>query len=435
LKLLKGIYKWLLPGMKIKRWIFLSWVGLTIFSLGFILFANLKTPLDIEFGVIDFIKERTGIAIPSIWFEIALIVIGLILLIVGILKWFKSIYDAVDPYQRKSLVDVVYDRRKLAQGIKIVAIGGGTGLSSLLRGLKIHTSNITAVVTVADDGGSSGRLRKEMGVLPPGDIRNCLVALADEENLMSSLFQYRFTEGESLEGHSFGNLLLAAMTEITGDFDNAIKQSSKILAIKGRVLPATLSSVTLCAVMKDGQTVNGESNISRDEREIEKVFAKPDNIKPPNEVLEAITGANLIILGPGSLYTSIIPNLLVNGIVKAINKSRAITLYVCNVMTQPGETDGYTASDHIQALKKHAPGIRIDYCLVNDTVPSHTILKKYKLEGADPVKTDVIKIEEMGVKPITAALLDEINLVRHDPEKLANRIMKLILEDAITPKI
>lgn len=427
--ILKRIYKWLMPGMKIKRWILLSWLGLTLFSLGFILFVNLKTPLDIEYEILGFIRENTGISIPSFWFENFLIVMGIILLIVGIHKWFRSIYEAVVPYNKKSLVDMVYDRRLLGQGFKIVAVGGGTGLSSLLRGLKKHTSNITAVVTVADDGGSSGRLREEIGILPPGDIRSCLVALADEENLMSSLFQYRFSDGESLEGHSFGNLFLAAMTEIAGDFDKAVKQSGKILAIKGKVLPATLCPVTLKAVMEDGEIVEGESHISHDERKIEKVFAKPDICQPSAGVLEALSEADLIILGPGSLYTSVIPNLLVKGIVKAINKSRAISLYVCNVMTQPGETDGFTASQHLETLRKHAPGIKIDYCLVNDEIPSPTILKKYKLEGADPVKADVIKIEEMGSRPITASLISESNMVRHDSDKLADRIMR-IFEDA-----
>ena len=435
MKELKHIYKWLMPGMKIKRWILLSWLGLIFFSMGFILLVNLKTPLDIEYDTIGFIKEMTGITIPSIWFEWFLIILGILLLIIGILKWFKSIYDAVVPYKKKALVDMVYDRRLLDQGIKILAIGGGTGLSSLLRGLKRYTANITAVVTVADDGGSSGKLREEIGIIPPGDIRNCLVALADEENLMSSLFQYRFSDGESLEGHSFGNLFIAAMTDISGDFDKAVKQSSKILNIKGRVLPATLCPLTLMAVMEDGNIVEGESNISHDDRKIEKVFAKPEDSVPPQEVIDAIYEADLIILGPGSLYTSVIPNLLVKGIVEAISKSRAITLYACNVMTQPGETDGYKASNHIEAIKKHAPGIRIDYCLVNDEIPSPSILKKYKLEGADPVKADVIKIEEIGPRPITASLISETNLVRHDSDKLAARIMKMFEEAANLPKV
>jgi uncharacterized cofD-like protein len=267
-----------------------------------------------------------------------------------------------------------------------------------------------------------------MGVLPPGDIRNCLVALADEEGLMSDLFQYRFTDSESLGGHSFGNLLLVAMTEIFGDFDSAIKKAGKILAIRGRVLPATLSPVTLCAIMEDGQTVCGESEVTHDERRIEKVFIKPDDCEPPAEVLEAIADADLIVLGPGSLYTSVIPNLLVSGLVEAVSKSRAITLYVCNVMTQPGETDGYSASDHVSALKKHAPGIRLDYCLVNDEIPTKNLLKKYQVEGQEPVKTDVIKLDEMGVKIITAKLISQTDLVRHDSDKLAERIMKLLEE-------
>lgn len=426
--MLKKIYKWLLPGMKIKRWIFLSGIGLTIFILGVILISNPKIPTHIELGTAEIIKNITGYDIHTIWVDIIFITVGFGLMIIGIWKWFKSIYEVVVPYRKKDLVDVVYDERKLAQGVKIVAIGGGTGLSSLLRGLKSQTSNIVAVVTVADDGGSSGRLRKEMGVLPPGDIRNCLVALADEENLMSELFQYRFHDSESLDGHSFGNLLLVAMTDISGDFDTAIKQSSKILAIKGRVLPATLCPVTLCAEMEDDQVVRGESSITHDKRKIKKVFLNPEHCKPPDEVLQAISEADLIVLGPGSLYTSVIPNLLVEGVANAITNSKATTLYVCNVMTQPGETDGFNASDHLETLKKHARGIRIDYCLVNDEIPSPTLQEKYKIENAYPVPADVEKIEKMGVKPIKASLISQTNLVRHDPVRLSDRIMKLVMD-------
>lgn len=433
MKFFDKLYKLLKPGMKIKRWILLSWVGLILFSMGFILLVNIKSFVNIEHGITGFIEKVTGISIPTLWVDIAFIFIGLALLIIGIWKWFKSIYDAVVPNQGKSLVDTVYDKRLLEQGIKIVAIGGGTGLSSLLRGLKTYTSNITAMVTVADDGGSSGRLRKEMGVLPPGDIRNCLVALADEENLMSDLFQYRFSDGNSLEGHSFGNLLLAAMTAVAGDFDNAVKKTSKILAIKGRVLPATLSPVTLCSLMKDGSIVKGESSISHDKRKIDKVFIEPASCSPPPEAYQAIAEADLITLGPGSLFTSIMPNLLVEGIPEAITKSKAVVLYVCNVMTQPGETDGYTAKDHLTALKKHAPNLRIDYCLVNDEIPSASLREKYRLEGSEPVRADVIEIEEMGVKPITASIISESDLVRHKPDKLAERIIKMFMENTNSP--
>jgi len=417
--------------MKIKRWIFLSGVGLIIFILGVILISKLEIPTNIELGTAEIVQKVSGQRIETIWVDIFFIIVGFVLMIIGIWKWFKSIYEVAVPYRRKDLVDVVYDERKLAQGVKIVAIGGGTGLSNLLRGLKSQTSNIVAVVTVSDDGGSSGRLRKEMGVLPPGDIRNCLVALADEENLMSDLFQYRFHDSESLEGHSFGNLFLVAMTDIAGDFDTAIKQSSKILAIKGRVLPATLSPVTLCAEMEDDNVVRGESSITHDERKIREVFLKPESCNPPDEVIRAISEADLIVLGPGSLYTSVIPNLLVEGVVKAITDSKAATLYVCNVMTQPGETDGFNASDHLKTLKKHAPGIRIDYCLVNDEIPSPILQEKYKLENAYPVPADVDEIEKMGVKPIKTSLISQTNLIRHDPVKLSDRIMKLAMEENV----
>lgn len=431
--LFKKIYKWLSPGMKIKRWIFLSWIGLVLLTIGLILYIQIRPFISVEMAIVNFFSKVTGYSIKSQWVDLAFIFAGMVLLLLGIRQWFLSIYEAVVPDKNKNIVDVVYEERHLGQGIRVVTVGGGTGLSSLLRGLKKYTSNITAVVTVSDDGGSSGRLREEMGVLPPGDIRNCLVALADQENLLGSLFQYRFTDGEALEGHSFGNLFLVAMTSITGDFDTAIKESSKILAIKGRVLPATLSPVTLGAVMEDGNKVVGESSITSDSRRIDHVFLKPTECSPPDEVISAISEADLIVLGPGSLYTSIIPNLLIGGIVEAINASRAVTVYVCNVMTQPGETDGYKASDHLNALLKQAAGLKVDYCLVNDEVPPSNLLKKYEKENQYPVEADLEAIRQAGVLPISASLISAVDLVRHDPEKLAFQVVSLVERKETNP--
>lgn len=426
MKFFNRLYKWLLPGMKIKRWIFLSWIGLFIFSIGLILLFNIRNFIPIELAIADFLENLTGLAIKTQWVDIGMIIVGLALLLVGIRQWFVSIYRVVVPHESKSLVDVIYEKRQLEHGLKLTALGGGTGLSSLLRGLKHHTNNLTAVVTVADDGGSSGRLREEMGVLPPGDIRNCLVALADEESLMGDLFQHRFTDGKALEGHSFGNLFLVAMTSVAGDFDQAIKKSSGILAIRGRVLPSTLSPVNLCAVMKNGEIVKGESNITHDQQKIERVYLCPEEAVPPEEVLEALNTADVIVLGPGSLYTSVLPNLLVKGMVDTINESPAVTVYVCNVMTQPGETDGFTASSHLKSLLKTVPKLKIDYCLVNDAAPPQELLEKYREENQEPVEADVEEIERMGVTPIAAPLISTTDLVRHDSKVLARTIVKLV---------
>jgi len=421
-KAFNRLYKWFLPGMKIKRWIFLSWIGLSIFSIGLILLMDIKSyiPMEVRLAEILGVDTRTV--------DLLMIFIGLILLLVGIRQWFVSIYMAVVPHEKKSLVDVIFEKRQLDYGLKITALGGGTGLSSLLRGLKTHTSNLTAVVTVADDGGSSGRLRKEMGVLPPGDIRNCLVALADQESLMGELFQYRFSDGESLEGHSFGNLFLVAMTAVAGDFDQAIKKSSKILAIRGRVIPSTLSPVTLCAVTKSGEMIKGESAITHDRRSIDRVYLEPGDCRPPDEVIEAIADCNLVVLGPGSLFTSVLPNLRVRGMVEAINRSRASVVYVCNVMTQPGETDGFTASDHLKALLKSVPDLKIDYCLVNNQMPPMELLEKYRREDQSAVEVDLENIEKMGIKPIQTPLISTTDLVRHDSNLLAQSIIGILKE-------
>jgi uncharacterized cofD-like protein len=428
MKFLDRLYKWLLPGMKIKRWIFLSWVGLAIFSVGLILLVKIGFLISIENFLADILERLLNRPVDSFWIDILLISSGLLLFFIGLRQWFISIYRVVVPNEEKSLVDVIYEKRHLDHGLRIAALGGGTGLSSLLRGLKSHTSNITAIVTVADDGGSSGRLRKEMGVLPPGDIRNCLVALADQESLMGELFQYRFTDGESLEGHSFGNLFLVAMTAVAGDFEQAIRLSGKILAIKGKVIPSTLCPVTLCAVTKSGKIVEGESSITHDREKIDRVYLKPAACQPPQEVLDALASADIIVMGPGSLYTSVLPNLLVEGVAGAVNASKALTIYICNVMTQPGETDAFTASEHLKALKKSVPGLRIDCCMVNDQIPPASLLERYREEEKTPVAADMEKIEEMGIRCVAAPLISTADLVRHDPDLLADRIVRLASE-------
>jgi len=321
----------------------------------------------------------------------------------------------------------------LMKGPKVVAIGGGTGLSTMLRGLKAFTSNITAVVTVADDGGGSGVLRQELGMLPPGDIRNCILALADTEPLMEQLLQYRFKEG-NLEGQSFGNLFLAAMDGISSSFVEAVKRMSDVLAVTGRVLPVTLENVTLCAELEDGSIICGESRIGQHRQfnkcRIKRVYLEPADAEPLEDVIEAIDQADVIVLGPGSLYTSILPNLLVSGICTAIKNSGALKIYVCNVMTQPSETEEYTVHDHIKALEEHSCKGIIDLCIVNNSVIPDDIREKYQNDGADQVVIDREAVESEGIRIIEgdyASLRN--NLVRHDPHKLAEAVIKAAIED------
>jgi len=308
---------------------------------------------------------------------------------------------------------------------KIVCLGGGTGLPNLLRGLKLYTDSLTAIVTVADDGGSSGILRDELKIPPPGDIRNCLLALAYTEPLMERLFQYRFSSG-SFKGHSFGNLFLAAMTEMLGNFELAIKESSKVLAVKGTVLPSTLDDVILEAIYENGEKACGESHIPNSRKRISKVMLKPADAKPLDEALEAIQKADAIILGPGSLYTSLIPNLLIKDITLAISKSKAKKIYVVNVMTQPGETDGYFASDHVRAIINHSSPDVVDFVIINSGQIPGYLLSRYLLDGSTPVECDREIIETMGYKVVTASVINPTDVVRHSPELLAKVIIELI---------
>ena len=307
---------------------------------------------------------------------------------------------------------------------KIVVIGGGTGLASLLRGLKYYTSNITAVVNVTDDGGSSGKLRKEFGVLPPGDIRSCLVALSEEENLMSRLFEYRFASNGSLSGHSFGNLLLTAMTSVTGGFDNAISKCAEVLAIRGKVLPVTLDSAKLKAKLSDGSVVFGESNISKSKKRIDHLSIVPNRLRVHEPVLDAISSADAIVTGPGSLYTSIISNYLVDGVTNAINRSKAIKIYVANIMTQPGESTGYTLCEHIEAIEKHSSKNIFNYVLANKSNISKSVLKRYRENSSIPLSP---KIERNGsFKVIASDMLAQGKYIRHDSIKLARKVIDII---------
>lgn len=413
--------QWLLPGVGIKRWILLCVLGIVVL---------------LDAATRWLIAEGTGIHINEVLDDIVddyfppgyltwiLAIIGLAMLVIGVWMWLRAVVRNARSRNPKGIREALAGRR-LQQGYKIVAIGGGTGLSTLLRGLKRRTSNLTAIVTVSDDGGSSGRLQKELGVLPPGDIRNCLVALADDEALVTDLFRYRFTEGEGLSGHSFGNLFLAAMCGITGNFDHAIKESSRVLNVVGRVLPATLGVVRLCAQLEDGTILEGESNISRAKARIKRVFFDTPPAAPLDEVIAAIRDADAIVLGPGSLFTSVAPNFLVSRIAREVAHAHAVKMYVCNVMTQPGETDGMTAADHVDALLANAGERVFDYVIVNDELPSR-LLGAYAEEGQIPVQPDLERISALGIEPVRAAVMGETDTVRHDPEKLAGVVLGIV---------
>ena len=312
--------------------------------------------------------------------------------------------------------------------LRIVAIGGGTGLSALLHGLKQVTASldITAVVTVTDDGGSSGRLRRDFDVLPPGDIRSCMVALSEDEALLAKLFQYRFQSGSGLKGHSFGNLFLTALAHITGDFALAVKQSAEVLKIRGHIFPSTSANVQLEAVLEDGSLVAGETNISKSRRHISTIRLIPRHCQPLLETLEAIANADLITLGPGSLFTSVIPNLLVEGIPEAIRGSKATKAYFVNLMWQPGETIRFRASDHIRAIHQHAGGKLIDTAVVNCSVIRPAMRRRYLAEKVEPVENDLDAIRAMGIRVVLAELLQKSEVVRHDPRRAANVALKLV---------
>lgn len=319
--------------------------------------------------------------------------------------------------------------RTLQQGPHIVVIGGGTGLSVLLRGLKEYSSNITAIVSVGDDGGSSGRIREEFGMVPVGDVRNCIVALSDREDLMEQLFDYRFERGDGLDGHSLGNLLLVAMAYLTGSFHDAVSDINEVLQIRGKVLPVTDEPITLKAILDDDTEIVGESCVSQADRPIVRLTIEPEDVQPLEEALEAIASAEAIILGPGSLFTSIIPNLLVDGIVEAILKSKAMKFYVCNVMTQAGETDNFTAEDHLFSLLEHGRKGIVDYIIVNNhEAIDREILQRYAEEGAMPVTYHKDKLEQLQVKVVEANLLNEQQVLRHNSERLAETIMDEIYE-------
>lgn len=415
---LRRALRWLQPGLGVKRWVAFLLLGLVAVGFGALLTFNLYAW--------DVVASLGSTAQASLIGVIAILA-GLTIVALSLVAMVRNIARAILP-DEKELVDRMWAQRRLGSGIKVVALGGGTGLSSLLRGLKAFSNNITAIVVVSDDGGSSGRLQREVPSLslPPGDIRNCLAALADEEPLMTRLLQYRFSESaHELEGHSIGNLLIAALEDITGDFEEAIRETSRVLAIRGKVLPPTLDSVQLCARLTDGSTVLGESAIGRCGAPIDYVYLDPATPEPLPEALDAIAAADLIVIGPGSLYTSVIPNLLVPRIAGAIAASPAIRAFVCNVMTQPGETNHMTAAEHVQAVMRHTEHQVFDYVILNSRRPQKEVLQRYDASGAEFISPDARQIAKLGFMPVEAPLLAAENFARHDPHELARLLVGL----------
>ena len=411
--------QWLRPGVGVKRWLVLVFIGLFLIAVA----VAALLPLN------DLFETLTLQSLPPELRWSLPLVVGLILFLYGSWKLLRAL---VEPYRsaQEPLAELLYQRRLRARGPKVVAIGGGTGLSALLRGLKEVTSNITAVVTVADDGGSSGQLRNELGIPPMGDIRQCIAALADSEPAMAKLLSYRFPSGEEVDssyrGHAFGNLLIAALTATTGDFEEGVRQSNRVLAVRGSVVPVAPQPVTLHAALIDGSVIEGQSEIGR-KRGIRRVWVTPEDAQPSAEALEAIAAADLIVIGPGSLYTSLLPPLLVPGIHQALVNASAPRLLVCNVATQVGETEEFALSDHLEALGAHGMADVIDAVLVNDNFKA----RQPANYPAAPVRIDLALSSKSGPQLIARDVVDDDNAHRHDARKLASVLLTLYDDRAI----
>ncbi len=423
-KFIRQESRWLTPGLGVKRWLAVILVGTTLLGLGFavlLLDVYRTAPETWWLPVLSFLSLRfLDRTLRAVIFG----GLGVIFIIVGVGGLNRSL---LKPFIKpgKNILETIALHRRRERGLRIVAIGGGTGLSSLLRGLKAHTLNLTAIVTVADDGGSSGELRNRMGVLPPGDIRNCLAALSNDEALLSQIFQYRFADSSGLNGHTLGNLLITALADITGSFEEAVAESGRVLAVQGRVLPSTLRDVRLNAEISSVDSdhkiqVTGESQISQTDGKIERVWLEPENPLAFPPALQAILSADLIIIGPGSLFTSIMPNLLVQDLVEAIRASRGMKFYICNVATQPGETDGFSTGDHIRAIEKHVGGRLFDLIICNDQYDGHL-----------PSNSSWVKPGPDFLQQYPAyctALVDRSNTWRHDSNTLAQVVLDLYNE-------
>lgn len=415
------IRDWLKPGIKVKRWLAFGVFGILL----------------IAFGFTELVTHRVYDLYYQI-FYVFLNITGIFVLYISVTETMKSVIALVNrgylkvSLDSKKIESLIYEKRLLVKGPKIVVIGGGTGLSTMLRGLKYYTSNITAIVTVGDDGGGSGDLREDLGMLPPGDIRNCILALADTEPLMEELLQYRFKDGR-LKNQSFGNLFLAAMAGISDNFEEAVQKMSSVLAVTGKVIPVTLDNMQLVARLQNGKTVIGESQIPeeavRQNSKIEELKIIPEDAKALKEALTALKEADAIVMGPGSLYTSITSNLLVKDIARGVRRSNALKIYISNIMTQPGETTGFKVSDHLKVLHKYGGKDIVDYVIVNTGEITDELKEKYHKDGAELVKVDEECINNMGIKIVGENLVKiKNNTVKHDSDKLAEVLADTIME-------
>ena len=423
------ILSWLLPGLVIKRWMITSGIGVITSLLGIAIWTNLR-PLywliEIFFGVMNTITR----IIPVSLLGPTVLLVGILLIGVGQNRSINSIQKALVPQKDTFLVDALRVKSKLSKGPNIVAIGGGTGLSTLLKGLKNYSSNISAIVTVTDDGGSSGVLRKQLGVQPPGDIRNCLAALSNEEPMLTRLFQYRFSRGDGLEGHTFGNLFLSALTTITGSLERAVQASSKVLSVQGQVIPATGIDVMLWAELVSGEKIFGESLISKSIQPINRIGCIPENPPALPAALEAIREADLIVLGPGSLFTSLLPNLLVPEIVEALLKNKSPKIYISNLMTQPGETDGLDVFQHIKSIERQLFNFGVNTRIFNSILSQgeferSSLIDYYRSRGAEPVICNKGRLISDGYYVLQAPLYSKriTPTLRHDSRRLARAVI------------
>jgi uncharacterized cofD-like protein len=412
-----GGWRWLQPGLHLKRWVLAISAGIILLILG---------AMSVALGIFN-PPTPDGSAVPLNPYVLGgtLVTVGTVLVFSGVYRLVRRIEKLLKREgESRGLTEIAYQHTRLARGPKTVCLGGGTGLSTLLSGLKEHTSDITAVVSVADDGGSSGRLRLDFDMLPPGDIRNCLIALADAGPVMAELMQYRFEEGE-FTGHSFGNLFIAVLARIRGDFGSAVREANRILSVRGRVLAATLDKISLVATHSDGTKTTGQRHIAQAGKPIEGLELKPAPGEASPDVLEAMATAELILIGPGSLYTSVLPPLLEPSLVEAINRSHALVVFVVNTMGQVGETAGFTVSQHLQALRKHAPGLRVDRVLANDYRPSAARLTELETQGVRLTEYDRKGVTEFGVRAVLRDVIDADHPTRHHPQKLAAAILEV----------
>lgn len=432
-------FKWLHPGLHIKRWLFLFGLGMMATSFGLVLTFNYQWLGQIEEWMFRMLYEITGHYNYTVLATLGIVVlcIGIVIMGWSTKRLIRTMLGVVMPNESGNISDLILSNIQLSKGPKVVVIGGGTGLSVMLRGLKTKTYNLTAVVTVADDGGSTGRIRQDLDIIAPGDLRNCLVALADKEGLMEKLFAHRFGGSGNLTGHSFGNLFIAALIEVLGDVEEAMDATSKVLKVRGKVIPSSAEKISLNAELTDGRIICGESQIPHAHGKIKRVFTTPEQPKAVQSAVEAIRSADAVVLGPGSLYTSIMPNLCVPEIAEAVCSSAAKKIYICNVMTQPGETDDYSVSDHVKAIHRQLGQQVIDFVIANSGNIDTAILQRYAAAGSHPVIIDKKEVSQAGATLILSDLVNKETGATHDTKKLANVLFDLInaLRTDLSPEL